>query len=108
VDVVEVVETTRVRRKSDDDRMPASEAEYQTIEKLVRLVLMKTTIRDLDRPGHGVVDLVRGLRRGALTKKDARLWQLALSRTARALGVDVEKTLRAALRTPATKSEEAR
>jgi TrmH family RNA methyltransferase len=56
----------------------ASDGDAAKIELLLRDLLAAAGFADLDRPRHGVLDLVQPLRRAGLTTDEARLWQAAL------------------------------
>jgi TrmH family RNA methyltransferase len=65
-------------------RRPAADgATMAHVEQALRESLASAGFADLDRPRHGVVDLMQPLRRAGLTEAEARLWLAALKKTVR-------------------------
>lgn len=58
----------------------ASGALLSKIESELRAVLDAARFSDLDRPRHGIVDLLQPLYRANLTEAEGRLWMAALTR----------------------------
>jgi TrmH family RNA methyltransferase len=61
----------------------ASGALFARLETVLRDALIASGFADIDRPRHGVVDLIQPLRRADLTEAEARLWLAALSKMTR-------------------------
>ena len=59
----------------------AEERSYQHIEGALRRLLDTSRFVDVDRPGHGVAEMMQTLRRASLTDVEARLWLVALKRS---------------------------
>ena len=58
----------------------ADERALLEVEQALRQLLEAAAFTEVDRPGHGVAELARTLRRASLTPAEARLWQAALRR----------------------------
>jgi TrmH family RNA methyltransferase len=61
----------------------ADAATIARLEAALREALVTSGFADVDRPKHGVVDLMQPLRRAGLTAAEARLWLAALAKTIR-------------------------
>lgn len=57
----------------------ATGALLNAVEKALREALSASPFTDLDRPKHGVVDLMQTLRRANLTETEGRVWMAALT-----------------------------
>jgi TrmH family RNA methyltransferase len=68
-----------------DDAPRAQEREIERLGASLRELLGAAGFADPDRSRHGVVDLMRPLRRAGLLAQEARLWQAALALALRAL-----------------------
>ena len=70
--------STRVEERAIPEAPPAVRQDYARLEESLRRLLEESRFSDVDRPRHGVKELVASLRRGELSAAEAKLWLAAL------------------------------